>query len=436
MLDKILLLIILAGFVLRMPYLDYPLSQIFWWGDGSRDFLVASHIIKYSELPGIGPYNLLAPAGIHNSPVYFYALAGLLFFFNHPLTLAFFNIILQTASLILVYLIARKMFGITPALLATAIFAFNPQIIKQSEYVWQPYLMQPVALLSLYLLLRRFFVWGWLTLLLAFLLYSSIFPWALVILSKISLFFSPAVLVIFPELTVKSLAGYFSNFNFNLTYTLDTFYLNYFFLALFLLFTRRKHFFIFLLFLAPVIFASFFDKLRPHYLTLALPAFVIWVSALTNKPLLMLVTFIILTNNLSFLKIEKRPLENFRYIENVADQMIKVKPDSFQVHSLGLSDQVYDYPVLDTILLVPLEMKLGKLSKVADNGYNHVQTNKKDYIFLSCVIFKKSNLDCVNEFVKRYAQYQLVKNVYWDKRLQIYLMQPAKPVPSPALLNH
>lgn len=423
--DKILLLIILAGFILRALYLDYPLSDIFWWGDGSRDFLVASHIVKYGEFPSTGPYNLLATVGINNSPVYFYVLAALLTPFNHPLTLSFFNIILQTISLILVYLIARIMFGRGAGLLASSIFAFNPQIIKQSEYIWQPYLMQPVALLALYLLLRGLKVRSYLTLLFAFLLHSSVFPWALVMLSKIFLVFSPVVLLLFPQLAIKSFSGYLNNFNFNLTYALDTFYLNYFFLALFLLFTRRKHFFIFLLFLAPIIFASFFEKLRPHYLTMSLPPLIIWVSALTNKPLLMLVIFIILTNNLGFLKIEKRPLENLRYIEKVTDQMIAdVGFDSFQVHSLGLSDQVYDYPVLDTILLVPLEQKLNaKLTRVVDSGYNHVQTGKKDYIFLSCIKFGQSNFDCPSEFNKRYSGYQFYKNVYQDPRIQIYLLK-------------
>ena len=491
----LLTVILAASFLVRILHLDYPLSETFWWGDSTRDYLVASHILKYQEFPLVGPYNLLFESGIRNSPLYFYALAAFLIPFNHPLTLSFFNIILQMLTLFLIFFLTKKMFGVNTALLATALLSFNPEAIKQSDYIWQPYLMHSVALLSLYFLIKtyfeenfKFYLVSLITLTLAFALHSSAFPWLPVFLlsgviflknkwikvfSTFSIIILSTLLFVFldqlpPALTVKNWSDYFSNFNFNLVQLLNIFNVNYFFLFLLLLFiifllwqkkkiVDRKLFAVtFLLFLAPLVFASLFNKIRPHYLIASLVSFTIWVAVLANftipkyKALIFLVIFVIFTNNLNFLKIDKKPFQNLRYIENITDQLIKdlkhIKDekkylgfDFFQVHSLGIDEKVYDYPILDTILLASLERKLeAKLAKVSDNSpYNHVQTNKRDYIFLSCVIFNKSyTLDCVNEFTKRYGQYKLLKNVYWDKHWQIYLMQSLKPVPLPVLSNH
>lgn len=149
-------IILILSFLVRLTRLDFPLSDIFWWGDGTRDFLVANHILKYGEYPLVGPYNLLYESGVRNSPLYFYALVLLLIPFNHPITLAFFNICFQIAVLVLIYFIARKIFNSSIALSAMALYSFSSGVIKQSDYIWQPYLMQPIALLSLYFLIKAY----------------------------------------------------------------------------------------------------------------------------------------------------------------------------------------------------------------------------------------------------------------------------------------
>src|SRR3989338_10926533 len=112
----IFLFILLLAFILRLQRFDFPLSYVFAWGDGTRDYLVADHIIRYQELPLLGPYNLLYEQGMRNSPLYFYFLALLLMPFNHILTLTAVNIVLQMGVIVLVYFITKRIFDESSAL--------------------------------------------------------------------------------------------------------------------------------------------------------------------------------------------------------------------------------------------------------------------------------------------------------------------------------
>lgn len=478
-----LLIILAVSIVVRIGHFDYPLSDVFWWGDGTRDYLVANHILKYQEYPRGGPFNLLFDEGYKNSPFYFYVLALFLIPFNHPLTLSFVNIVLQVLSLILIYLITTRMFGKAGGLWATAIYSFNPLIIKLSEYIWQPYLMQPVNLVSLFLLLQATFkqslkllAASYSLLFLAFLLHSSAIPSLPVFFIATAVFFRKkiikllsasgfvvlivAVLVLvskLPEyLAVKNISSFTANFSYNINQILQAFYVNYIFLigvlvaTIYILFSRKKLadkrylIFSFFLFISPLLFASFFHKIRIHYLIISTTFFVIWivfmVEAILGKKgaLILFLILAIFSNGFSFLMFDKKPLDNFHYIENVSDKIIldlkQIKQDKnyqnfnfFRVKTLGLKDKVYDYPILDTLILVPLEAKLNqKLTEITDdNAFNHKQINKEDYLLLSCIYFKGGleKLKCLDEFEKRYPAFKLERKIYFDKNLEIYLFE-------------
>lgn len=490
-LSKVFFIILLLSFLVRLARLDFPLSDIFWWGDGTRDFLVANHILKYGEYPLVGPYNLLYENGVRNSPLYFYTLALLLIPFNHPITLAFFNICFQIAVLILIYFIARKIFNSSVALSAMALYSFSSGVIKQSDYIWQPYLMQPIALLSLYFLIKayvdknydfnrsyKFFIASLITLCLSTAFHFSAlvyFPiliftgiiflrgrrlkyflgsFAIVSVSILLLYAPTHSFQVFNNFSSPSIANnigqYFNNLALNLTEVLNMFNISFlhFFVFIALSFAafafgiiRNKWFILtIIMFFEPVILASFINKIRPNYLILSLAPFIIWVTLLihfTSQKLgrifVFLLLFIIFSGNLNFFR-EANPLENLRYIEKISDKIsveLNSIRDSFRVRSFAFENGVLDYqnkfieyPVLDSMFLVPLENKLKqKLTEVSDESpSNLIQINNGDYIFVSCYIFnvKGKQISCRDEFVKK-GDYKFLKTVYLDKNVEIYL---------------
>ena len=146
--EIILFLILCAALLLRLY--TFHDAHYSYMGDYNRDYLVAHHIITYREFPLAGPDGELGAAS--NSPAYFYLLTIPLLIKDDIIFLGLFNVFLQISSLILVYLIARAMFGKRTGLIAAALFGLSQTIIDQSKFVWQPHIMQPFLLLSLFLL--------------------------------------------------------------------------------------------------------------------------------------------------------------------------------------------------------------------------------------------------------------------------------------------
>jgi len=455
-------LFLIISFLIRINRLDFPLSALFAWGDGTRDYLIASHIVKYGEFPFVGPYNLLYESGIKGSPVYFYILSLPLLIYNHPLTLGFVNIILQVLVLVLIFLTVRSIFNIRVALIAVVLFGFNPEVIKMSDYIWQPYLMLPVALLSFYFFIQRRLLLSTISISLAFALHSSAFPWLVIFLIwgfsrktllvfflTLTLLYSPVILSFsdISNLPAQTVEGYLKNLLNHLTAFSNTFNVGMIFLIGLLMITtlliyRRKPSLglIMALFLSPILFASFFNKIRLHYLILSIPSFVILVAYLVDlinlRMLRFMLAFIltaIFSQNLIFLNQLKTPLGNQHLIDQVADQVIleldQIKKDNgfaklnfFQVKSYTS----FDYPILDTILLTALEQKLNlRLSRISDDSpYNHVQINQDVYIILNCFKIPPTvEFDCPQAFVKSNQDFKLLKNIYLGEGLSVYLLK-------------
>lgn len=448
-----LLAILLASFILRVNRLDYPLSYTFAWGDGTRDYLVASHIVRYHEFPKTGPYNLLDSSGVKSSPVYFYILALPLIIYNHPLTLAVVNLLLQMVSLVLIYLITKNQFNQKTAIISLILFSFNPEVIKFADYIWQPYLMLPLALLGVYLFIRGHPVLSMIAASLSFAIHNSALPWlaALLLLKfnlkslvtvtlTLSVLYLPVILSS-PSLNAfpaQTLGGYLNNLNSNLDIFLEAFYVNKLFLlvliATILLYRYKpKTIFFIVLFCLPIAFASFFDKIRFHYLILSAPAFIVIVAYILDnvkprilKLILFGLIFWIFSGHGQFIKDFKKPFENQTFVDEVIEKIISELPDqhSFQVKSYALDKYTFDYPVLDTILLVSLENKLKvKLAKVSDDSpFNHVQINKKDYLVLTCFKFQTpKDSDCREDFLVDFESYEIKKTIHTSEYVSVYL---------------
>lgn len=471
--QKIILLVILfVSFILRISKWDYPMSDTFAWGDGTRDYLVASHIVKYGEFPLYGPYNLLDDFGIKNSPIYFYILALPLLIYDHPLTLGLVNIFLQIFVLVLIFLIAKKAFGNLTALMALTLLIFNPEIIKQSDYIWQPYLMMPIAYLSLYFFVTSYLEKNYRLLFLslalatlAFAIHNSAFPWLVVLMLAsitisikqrknlihylsllisvflpLAIFYIPVILTMdgIKEIPTQNIFGYLNNFNYNLESFLNTFYVDKVFLGVLLLpsilLYRNNRIVTFgiVLFFSPLFFASFFDKIRFHYLLLSSGIFAVVVANLLHnigpkvfKLLLFVFLIWIFSGNLQFLKDIKKPFENQKFINHLTKEIASEipNPKTFQVKSYAKDGDTFYYPVLDTIFLVPLEQRLNaKLAKLSDSSpFNHVQINEKNYIVLVCYKFKSSSSDCQRNFLKENLGYGVIKKLFSSEYISLYL---------------
>ena len=147
--EILFVLILCAALLLRVDLFKNDTSYV-WQSDYNRDYLVAHHIIAYHEFPLTGPDGEFGSAG--NSPAYFYFLARPLLIKDDIVFLGLFNVILQMGALVIVYLLARSMFGKSVGLTAAALFGFTQSIIGQSNFIWQPHIMQPFLLLSFLLL--------------------------------------------------------------------------------------------------------------------------------------------------------------------------------------------------------------------------------------------------------------------------------------------
>ena len=494
----ILLFILFAAFILRAQRFDFPLSYVFAWGDGTRDYLVADHIIRYRELPLVGPYNLLYESGIRNSPIYFYLLALFLMPFNHILTLAGVNIILQLGVIVLVYLITKRIFDESSALAASAFFSFNPEIIKHADFIWQPYLMQPVALLALLFLLKghiqkkyQYMVLALGLLILAISIHISAFSWLpafliicfyflkkqkkrlkfylgiifAAVITFFVLYFPPIIFYLNSKvhnlfnlslpLHAFSVKGYLENLFLNIAQFSKYFYLDPLPLVIFLfagillvvlsknsLKSKNSFITLLLLFISSFAAAAFLNKVRIQYLIPSFVVLTILVAKIISQfhfPLriaLILSFVIIFSGNLSFIRDAKLPLENQKIIDDLTSAVLKKlvevkrvdgfeKFDFFQIVSFAQDKTTFEYPTLDTILLVSLEKKLQrKLTAVSDKSpYNHLQINDKKYLVVFCFRFYQSldRVSCEIHFKKSYPDYHLTSSFYNNDRMTVYL---------------
>jgi hypothetical protein len=146
--EVILIFILLTGFSLRLAMLQYPFQK----NDARRDHVVARHIVTYHEFPLTGPYN--AFTGGKNSPAYFYLLSSFLLINNSFVFLSIVNIALQIITIYFVFILAKGLFGEQTALLSAFLITFNLFALRQSSYIWQPWIMQPLIILSFILILH------------------------------------------------------------------------------------------------------------------------------------------------------------------------------------------------------------------------------------------------------------------------------------------
>lgn len=141
-LDFLFFFFVLVSFFLRLTGLDYPLDE--GHGEYTMAYLYAHHIVAHQDFLLAGDGNSVWPS-LKTSPLYYYLLAAFLFIKDGVIFLGFINVLFQVGTLVLVYLLARMLFGTGTALIASILFGISDEILRQSIYVWHPWVMQLFA---------------------------------------------------------------------------------------------------------------------------------------------------------------------------------------------------------------------------------------------------------------------------------------------------
>ncbi len=160
------LITLLAGTLILRSYLylfNYPDPNTV---DPSLEYLVASHIIKHGEFPLVGTTAFEGKAPI-NSPLYYYFLAVPLMLWNSIFTLNALNIAMQGLMAFTIWEIVRRVLGIRAAFLSVLFISLSAWGMRSSRFFFQPYVMQPLFMVSIALLVQ-----AWLSRKLGFLLGS------------------------------------------------------------------------------------------------------------------------------------------------------------------------------------------------------------------------------------------------------------------------
>lgn len=145
-----LFILLLVGFFVRISVIEYPISI-----EAGREYLISHHIYAYNEFILTGPSNAIGNS--LNSPLLHYLLASFMIIEDGVFFFGLMNIFLQLFTIIIIYLIAKKLFNPRTALIASILFAFSFVALQQSVYVWQPYIMQPFINFAYLLLALSYF---------------------------------------------------------------------------------------------------------------------------------------------------------------------------------------------------------------------------------------------------------------------------------------
>ncbi len=141
--------ILLVAFLIRFAAQDPSIGV--HGGDGSSNYLVADHVLRYGEFPLTGPYNAFLPL-IGNSPFYYYFITAMALFDNSPDNVATVFTVLNCISLLCLFFAGREFFGRGAAFIAILLLTFSPIYISDSgSSIWQPYIMEIVLTVSLLL---------------------------------------------------------------------------------------------------------------------------------------------------------------------------------------------------------------------------------------------------------------------------------------------
>jgi len=131
--------------------------------DQGRDALIMKRILIDHDLTLLGPGTSVGK--MYLGPLYYYVMVPFLAMtYPEPTGPAYAIAVMGILTVVLVYVIGKRMIGEGPALIASALYAISPQTIQLSRFSWQPNPAPLVALVMMWCMYRALHtknVWWW-----------------------------------------------------------------------------------------------------------------------------------------------------------------------------------------------------------------------------------------------------------------------------------
>lgn len=152
---------LVIGIILLSAFLRlYRISDYMeFLGDQGRDVVIIKEFLKKGDLFFIGPVTSIG--NMYLGPFYYYFIAPALLFANFsPTGPAIFVALLSVLTTYLIYQITSKYFDSKTGLIASFLFAISPVVIKYSNFSWNPNIMPLFALLFIYFIDQKKYIYA------------------------------------------------------------------------------------------------------------------------------------------------------------------------------------------------------------------------------------------------------------------------------------
>ncbi len=182
----VLFSITLLGSYFRLEHIH---QNAHWFGDPGRDILVAKHLSLYKENLMIAPDAFGGLGLLRNSPLYYWLLSIIYFFFRSPESIQLFFAIAGISIVPLSYFLFREIANKFSSLAFSFFIAISADFIYFSRNIWQPHLLIPFQIISIIFFikgLKKSYYYYW-SLLFAFIATHIHFSYIFLLLTTIIL---------------------------------------------------------------------------------------------------------------------------------------------------------------------------------------------------------------------------------------------------------
>jgi len=151
----LLLILFISAFCRLYRISDY----MEFLGDQGRDLIIVRDFLKKGDLFFIGPQTSIG--NMYLGPYYYYLIAPALLLANfNPVGPAVFIALFGIATTYLIFFVTKKFFNQKAAYIAAFLYALSPTAIKYSNFSWNPNIMPFFALLFIYLMIEKRYLWA------------------------------------------------------------------------------------------------------------------------------------------------------------------------------------------------------------------------------------------------------------------------------------
>lgn len=152
----IIAILLLAAFFRLYRIGDY----MEFLGDQGRDVVVARSFLKEGHIFTIGP--VTSVGNMYLGPYYYYlfVVPGLILTWFNPVGPAIIVAVLGVLTVYLIYCFASAWFNRQTGIIAAFLYAVSPVVIKYSDFSWNPNIMPLFALLFIYFVLNKKYLYA------------------------------------------------------------------------------------------------------------------------------------------------------------------------------------------------------------------------------------------------------------------------------------